>query len=156
MPPRVAGPTSLLKASPPNGDNALPPGFGITVRSVPSSVEVSRRLTRAWARCSRMPEQIVDALLIVVSELCTNAVQHGRCKAFTVRAWMSAAGELHFEVHDGTPSPVPQPQRPTAEAENGRGLFLVDLLITELGGTWGFTEDGTCVWCRLPLPQGDQ
>ncbi|MER5918471.1 hypothetical protein ABT124_51780 [Streptomyces sp. NPDC001982] len=40
---------------------------------------------------------------------------------------------------------------PGLESETGRGLLLVEALVAELGGTWGFTEDGTCAWCCLAL-----
>ncbi|MFE9939307.1 ATP-binding protein [Streptomyces hirsutus] len=125
----------------------------MTIRSEPSGVEVARRITRAWARyhCP-LPNDQVDALLIVMSELCTNAVQHGRRDSFGVRVWMPTAGELRFEVDDKTPSAPPSLENPENEAESGRGLFLVDILLKELGGTWGFSEDGSCVWCALPLP----
>ncbi|MFF0794625.1 ATP-binding protein [Streptomyces spiralis] len=150
MSPRHAG-SSLLEALPQVSDAALP-GFGIAIRSEPASVEVARRVTRAWACYCRLPGDLVDAFLIVVSELCTNAVLHGRCDVFDVRGWMTAAGELRLEVHDRTPSAVPEPQQPGAGAESGRGLLLVDALVTELGGSWGFTEDGTCAWCTIAVP----
>lgn len=149
--PRHTG-SSLLEALQSAADTALP-SFGMVIRSEPSSVETVRRVTRAWVRCHcRLRGDQVDAFLIVVSELCTNAVLHGQCDEFDVRGWMSTAGELRFEVHDRTPSAVPKPRHPDAEAENGRGLLLVDCLVAELGGNWGFTEDGTCAWCALPLP----
>ncbi|GAA0913626.1 MULTISPECIES: ATP-binding protein [Streptomyces] len=149
--PRHTG-SSLLEALQSAADTALP-SFGMVIRSEPSSVETVRRVTRAWVRCHcRLRGDQVDAFLIVVSELCTNAVLHGQCDEFDVRGWMSTAGELRFEVHDRTPSAIPKPQHPDAEAENGRGLLLVDCLVAELGGRWGFTEDGTCAWCTLVLP----
>ncbi|MER5915487.1 ATP-binding protein [Streptomyces sp. NPDC001982] len=151
MSPRYAG-SSLLEAPLPQAGDAVRPGFDVAIRSEPSSVEIIRRVTRAWARYCELPDDLVDTLLVVVSELCTNAVLHGRREAFDVRGWMPAAGQLRFEVHDKTPSVIPQPQHPDPESESGRGLLLVDVLITELGGTWGFIENGTCAWCSLPLP----
>ncbi|MFE9127316.1 ATP-binding protein [Streptomyces sp. NPDC007148] len=155
MPPRDVGSTSLLEALPRpirEVPTAVPPAFVLAIRSEPWSVEVARRVTRAWIRCHcRMPEHRVDAVLVVVSELCTNAVQHGQCGSMGVRGWMPACDEMRLEVHDGSPSAVPEPQYVGPESESGRGLLLVDLLITELGGTWGFNEDGTLAWCDLPL-----
>ncbi|MFE9976190.1 ATP-binding protein [Streptomyces hirsutus] len=153
MPPRVAEPTCVLEVPPPTAAGPALPAFGMAVRSKPSSVEIARRITRAWVRyhCP-LPGEQVDALLVVMSELCTNAVQHGRCDSFDVRGWMPAAGELRLEVDDKTPSTLPSPENLESDAESGRGLFLVDILINELGGTWGFSEDGSCAWCALPLP----
>jgi anti-sigma regulatory factor (Ser/Thr protein kinase) len=156
MPPKDAGSTSLLEALPRRiGEvsTTVLPAFGLAIRSEPWSVDMARRVTRAWMRCNcQMPEDCVDAVLIVVSELCTNAVQHSPSESISVRGWMPARDELRLEVHDGSPSVVPEPQCVGPESESGRGLFLVDLLITELGGTWGFNEDGTVAWCRLALP----
>jgi hypothetical protein len=46
---------------------------------------------------------------------------------------------------------MPKPQRADPNAEGGRGLWLVDVLVDELGGTWGFTADGTVAWCVFPV-----
>ncbi|MFJ2017040.1 ATP-binding protein [Streptomyces nodosus] len=158
MRPRDAGSTSLLMEPPrsvPKGPTAVLPAFDMALRSEPTSVRVARRVTKAWIRCHcRMTEDQVDAVVIVVSELCTNAVQHGRRESIDVRGWMSAPDELRIEVHDNSPSPVPAPCHAGTEQESGRGLVLVDVLVTELGGSWGFTEDGTCAWCCLAL-QGE-
>lgn len=150
MLPRV-GSASLLEAPPPaSAGEPLLPAFTMAIRSVPSSVEVVRRVTRAWVRCHCRPlENRVDALLVVVSELCTNAILYGRHDSFDVRGWMPARDELRLEIHDGTPTSIPEPLHVGPEAESGRGLLLVDILVTELGGAWGFTEDGTCAWCSL-------
>ncbi|MCX4571413.1 ATP-binding protein [Streptomyces viridodiastaticus] len=116
-------------------------------------MQVVRRVVRAWTRCHcRMPSDQADIVLVVMSELCTNAVLHGSRDAFHVRGWVSAAGELRFEVDDRTPSVPPAPGSPGADAESGRGLLLVDALVRELGGTWGFSDDGARAWCALPLP----
>lgn len=157
MPSRDAGSTSLsaapsclLMEAPPAA--AVPPAFGMAVRSEPSSVAVARRVTKAWIRCHcRMSADQVDAFLIVVSELCTNAVQHGRHGSIHLRCWMTARDELRLEVHDRTPSTVPEPRCVRPESENGRGLLLVEALVTEMGGTWGFGEDGSFAWCSLVL-----
>ncbi|MEU0769529.1 ATP-binding protein [Streptomyces albogriseolus] len=153
MPPRIAEPISVSEV--PLAEVTVPacPSFGIVVPSVPSSVQVARRVVRAWTRCHcRMPSDQADIVLVVMSELCTNAVLHGSRDAFDVRGWVSAAGELRFEVDDRTPSVPPAPGSPGADAESGRGLFLVDALVRELGGTWGFSDDGARAWCALPLP----
>lgn len=155
MSPRAVGPTSLMEAPPrPRGKapaTALP-SFDIAIRSETSRVEVARRVASAWMRhrCG-MPTDQVDDLLLVVSELCTNAVLHGRHESIDVRGWMPSQDAVRLEVHDKSPSAVPTPQRVAPESESGRGLFLVDLLIEELGGKWGFSEDGTVAWCDVPI-----
>jgi anti-sigma regulatory factor (Ser/Thr protein kinase) len=156
MPSRQAGLTSLLEASPPQVRQHALPGFAVVIRSEPASVEAARLVTQAWSRCCRVPDELIADLLLVMSELCTNAVQHGRHQSIVVRGWMPTASELCFEVDDQTPSGVPKPQPPTANREGGRGLFLVDALVADLGGAWGFDQEGTCAWCRVALPEGDR
>ncbi|MET7608954.1 ATP-binding protein [Streptomyces avermitilis] len=132
----------------------MAPAFDIAIRSDPSSVQVVRRITNAWIQCHcRMTDDQVDTVLIVVSELCANAVQHGRHDSIDVRAWKPVRSEFRLEVHDKSPSPIPNPQHVDADSESGRGLYLVDLLVAELGGKWGFSEDGTHVWCLLTVPE---
>ncbi|MET8957538.1 ATP-binding protein [Streptomyces sp. NPDC004533] len=151
MPPRDAGSTSLLEA-PPRPAGTVPAAFNMALASTPSSVEVARRVARAWVRCyCRMQADQVDDVLIVMSELCTNAIQYGRSESIDVRGWAPAPGELRFEVHDWSPSAVPAPQYVDPDAEGGRGLVIVDALVAEMGGAWGFIDEGTCAWVHLVL-----
>lgn len=152
MPRRVAGSTSLLVAPPSRGRGrkAAVPAFDIAIPSEPTSVEVARSIAKAWIRCHcRMSDDDVNDVLVVLSELCTNAVQHGRHESIDVRGWKPTPDRLRLEVHDRSPSPMPGPQHVGPESESGRGLFLVDALITGLGGAWGFSDDGTL--CLVPL-----
>ncbi|MGA5149118.1 ATP-binding protein [Streptomyces griseoincarnatus] len=154
MPPRIAEPISVLEASLAEAAGPACPSIEIVVPSAPSSVQVVRRVVRAWTRCHcQLPADQVDTLLVVLSELCTNAVLHGHTDAFDVRARVPAKGELRLEIDDKTPSVSPTPGSPDTDAESGRGLLLVDALVRELGGTWGFSADGARVWCVLPAPE---
>ena len=100
-----------------------------------------------------MPEDRAETAELILSELVTNAIQHGRSRQIAVRANMPAAGTVHVEVDDFTPSAAPQPSNASADEENGRGLWLVDHLAQELGGTYGHSRDGTVAWCRVPLQE---
>ncbi|MGA5149967.1 ATP-binding protein [Streptomyces griseoincarnatus] len=154
MPPRIAEPISVLEAPLAEAVGPACPSFEVVVPSVPSSVQVVRRVVRAWIRCHcQLSADQADALLVVLSELCTNAVLHGYTDVFDVRAWVLAKGELRLEVDDKTPSVSPTPGSPDTDAESGRGLLLVDSLVRELGGTWGFSADGARAWCVLPAPE---
>ena len=79
-----------------------------------------------------------EDLLLVVSELVTNAVVHG-------------AEPIRVEVTDGAAgvSPHGNPRPPTS-AEAGRGLSVV----TRLALAWGWRASpgaGKTVWAELPL-----
>ncbi len=155
MPSKDAGTSTLMEMPPPPSvgrpDSALP-AFCIALRSQAPYVKAARRAARAWVlRWCAMPEDQADVLVLVLSELCTNAVVHGRYDSYELRGWMSAQDEVCLEVNDHSPSPIPVPRHAGSECENGRGLLLVDVLIEQMGGAWGFSEDGARAWCRVPL-----
>ncbi|MFF3378138.1 ATP-binding protein [Streptomyces sp. NPDC002680] len=142
----VVGSTSVMEAP-----VVLPSFFDVAVRADPSRVEHARRITKAWlSRRCLMAEDRTDVLVVVISELCTNAIVHGRVDEFGLRGRMGPDGRVRLEVRDA-PSAVPSPQHVDSGAESGRGLLLVDAFITELGGAWGFTPDGATAWCEVPL-----
>jgi anti-sigma regulatory factor (Ser/Thr protein kinase) len=89
-------------------------------------------------------------LLLVVSELVTNAVVHG---AEPIRVTVVRAPQrVRVEVTDGAPDSSPRNDpRPPRDAENGRGLSVV----TRLAVAWGWRAtpgSGKTVWAELPLP----
>ncbi|WP_372345521.1 ATP-binding protein [Streptomyces sp. KL116D] len=111
-----------------------------------------RNVAAAWLRHScGMPEERVQDVLVVHSELLTNAVLHGRGHSVRYRSWSPQPGLIRFEIDDGTETEEPQPQEVSPLAESGRGLLLVSLFVKELGGRWGFIEHGTTGWCWLPI-----
>jgi anti-sigma regulatory factor (Ser/Thr protein kinase) len=95
----------------------------------------------------------IDVLVLLASELITNAVTHAEngAGAGAISVCVRCLrGELRVEVHDGShdmPLPVPVPADDDAEA--GRGLMLVDALAAE----WGFyrTPGGKAVYFTLPF-----
>ncbi|MEU2780129.1 ATP-binding protein, partial [Streptomyces sp. NPDC007162] len=111
----------------------------------------ARRDARAWCQHHRVPEDLTDCVLLIVSEMCANAILYGGSDTIGVRAWLPSFDVLRIEVADYTPSQPPAVQHPSADSENGRGLFLVDAVTKEAGGGWGFSADGTRAWCTLPL-----
>lgn len=128
-------------------------GFDMSMPAAAESVGRARRVARAWCRYCRVPDDLVDAVLLVMSEMCANAILHGGSDSIGVRAWLPSFGVLRIEVADYTPSRLPAVQHPSAESEHGRGLFLVDAVAADAGGSWGFSADGTSAWCTLPLPR---
>ncbi|MDV9169143.1 ATP-binding protein [Streptomyces sp. W16] len=156
MPSRVTGSASLKKApsGPPRDASADGlPSFDVVLPSEPCRVEQARHSTNAWLkqRCG-MTDDRSALLLLVVSELCANAIQHGRSEVFGLCGRMRSDGSVRLEVRDWSPSAVPLPQRAEPMDEGGRGLFLVDAFVADdLGGAWGFEDDGTVAWCEVPL-----
>ncbi len=90
--------------------------------------------------------EIQDSLALVVSELVTNAVTHGR-GPWRLRL-VRRTGYLRVEVLDHGEHP-PTIRDADEDSEHGRGLFLIDALTT----AWGVepeTEGGKTVWAELP------
>ncbi|MEU0657336.1 ATP-binding protein [Streptomyces albogriseolus] len=112
---------------------------------------MARRLTAARLRYCGL-EALVDDAKLIVSELVTNAIQHGGGVQVTFTMTVRD-GFLHLAVHDGTPC-RPVVRSAPEDAECGRGLFLVDWLASAHGGTWGTSDDGTTTWCCLAVPGG--
>lgn len=89
-----------------------------------------------------------DAVILVVSELATNAVVHA-ATPFTVSLSRRGAS-LRLEVRDRSARQVHSPpQSPTSIG--GRGLQVVEACST----TWGVRDetDGKSVWATFDLPR---
>ncbi|WUT01036.1 ATP-binding protein [Streptomyces sp. NBC_00708] len=99
-------------------------------RSLPLDSEV--KAAREWARghLETLPwaagaPDVVDDVLLTVSELVTNAHVHAGSSAQLVMTWDECC--LHVAVHDSSAT-LPTPQPPSSERPGGRGMFLVDAL----------------------------
>lgn len=95
----------------------------------------------------RLDDETAQAVVLMVSELATNAVEHARAREFSVRVDRSG-GRLRVGVADRLPA-RPVVQHPAPDEPHGRGLYIV----AELADDWG-TEvgaDGKTVWFELQL-----
>ena len=91
---------------------------------------------------------------LLVAELVTNAVKASRAlkQAFPVRLWLASdSAQVLILVWDASPQP-PVRMDISDEAENGRGLMLVEAISEQWG--WYFREDsdGKFVWAIVGLP----
>lgn len=124
-------------------------------------MEVGR--ARRWAR-SRLAGAGIsedgplgETLILLISELVTNAVVHSGCPAVlrvllpecqSVRATEGSAERImvRVEVVDGSSS-GPLRRQANGEDTNGRGLELVDGLADRWG--WSAEGQGKRIWCEL-------
>ncbi|MDF9810782.1 ATP-binding protein [Streptomyces sp. SPB162] len=88
------------------------------------------RQGRVWARehldalgWTHQAPDTVDAVLLTVSELITNAHVHAHSTAQLVLAWDSQC--LHVSVHDSS-TELPAPREAGDAATSGRGMALID------------------------------
>jgi len=119
----------------------------------PDPAEVGR--ARRWAR-SRLAgsgieadEPLAETLILLVSELVTNAVVHTGCPAVLRLSLPGVAAEsatVRLEVADSSDR-APVPRCADGDATGGRGLALVD----GLADRWGWSPEGAgkSIWCEL-------
>lgn len=95
------------------------------------SVGCARDFSHAWLTAWGKEAELVSDVLLVVSELITNAVQHAAAPvSLTLRSFKG--GAVGVTVTDGgAVSPVPQ-ERDDPD-ERGRGCFLVEAVAQESG-----------------------
>jgi anti-sigma regulatory factor (Ser/Thr protein kinase) len=129
-----------IRALPSNsvGDWLLP--------SEPTSVARARELACGWLLACGLDE-LVDTVELLVSELATNALRHGRGD---IRVRLLRDSELVCEVWDNGYA-QPRQRRARDTDEGGRGLQLVSLLADRWGSRR--TPNGKAVWFELGLPQ---
>ncbi len=113
----------------------------------PAELATARRFAEArlsdWGISS-----VCDSVVLVVSELATNAVIHGGSDP---ELRMTLDGTvLRIEVRDAG-SALPHVKAYSETARTGRGMVIVEALST----AWGTEVDdlGKVVWCELAAPQ---
>ncbi|MEU5299611.1 ATP-binding protein [Streptomyces noursei] len=151
----------------PSGPSAEPPeeltsplayegAWRFTAPALESSVPQARHAVRDLLTEQHVPvaDAIVDTLLLIVSELVTNAVRHAALLSPQIAVQLTlGANWLRVAVEDD------HPYRPKAlEADEddvgGRGLWLVKALTAEVGGKCDVAHTaggGKAIWAELPL-----
>ncbi|GAA4817603.1 ATP-binding protein [Streptomyces ziwulingensis] len=129
------------------------PGYTQTLLLLPESAALARRSVRTTLACWGL-EELSDSAEVIVSELVTNAVLHGR------PAWATAEdpGRCRLTLERPSPGVVwltvadPSPRRPVRrtappDAESGRGLAVVGELAARFAVQAAKT--GKAVWAEL-------
>lgn len=115
----------------------------------PAAVPIARHLLQDWLTMVPAEAEGSQNVLLVASELCSNAVRHasGAPGGITLTAWVDR-DDVIIEVKDDGKGMAPfavtvDDELPDPDAEEGRGLFLVRTIADEL--TVDVQEDGTAV-----------
>lgn len=116
---------------------------------VPSASRIARRAVheRFAAVLSR---DTMSSLVLVVSELVTNAVEHGR--GTIVLAIQYDGFDIHGSVVDEGSGFDYTPRTFDRREVRGRGLPIVDALVSR----WGVTPGSTRVWFELNLVESGE
>ncbi|WP_030840495.1 ATP-binding protein [Streptomyces hygroscopicus] len=128
-----------------------------TAPALDSSVPQARCAVRDLLAHQRVPvdEELMASLLLIVSELVTNAVRHAALLSPEIAVEVSLSRDwVRVAVEDN------HPYRPVALVADqgrtgGRGLLLVTAITEETGGVYDVehtASGGKVVWAALPLP----
>jgi anti-sigma regulatory factor (Ser/Thr protein kinase) len=124
----------------------------LEIRPDPAEVGRARRWARARLAGSAIAvdEPLAETVILLVSELVTNAVVHtGRPAVLRLSLPQTPAVERathRLEVADGS-TRAPVPRWVDGDETGGRGLALVD----GLADRWGWNQEGAGkrIWCEL-------
>lgn len=112
----------------------------------PSSVRAARHFVAD--QLESRPEEVVDAVTLIVSELTTNAIRHART-GFSIDVAIDSGHVRVAITDDGGGQPTPS--NPRLTDASGRGLQIVQHLADQWGITPSSSGIGKTVWFTLAL-----
>ena len=126
----------LRRRVPPGTDSSPPLGpFEYTFSPSLATVPLARHLFGDWLEHLALDDVERADLLLVASELCSNAVRHasGAPRALALRAWADHDAVVLEVEDDGAGMELStRAEDPDLEAETGRGLYVVRALSDDL------------------------
>lgn len=124
------------------------PGYTETMPCEPESARRARMLVSAALSTWAIGE-LAEAGVQIVAELVNNAIDHTRCRNVRVLVTRPSQGVVRIGVAD-TCREGPELGSPDDDAEEGRGLLLVEAL----SWRWGYDRKrwGKVVWAELEVP----
>ncbi len=111
----------------------------------------ARAAVSAWCEPLALPGARLQAIVLLVSELVSNAVLHSKAPSgsdVTLAARLQGEA-MRVSVSDAGEGFEPRPRDP-GRLSDGYGLFLLD----RIASSWGVDAGGTTrVWFELPLAE---
>ena len=117
----------------------------LTLPASPAAISAARGAVVRAALDRDVPDDVLDTLRLLVSEVVTNSVRHG-VPTEVVELTLTFNSELHVEVTDYGDGFEPEARVAAIDDAGGWGLYLVD----RLAERWGVHRNGfTRVWFAL-------
>jgi anti-sigma regulatory factor (Ser/Thr protein kinase) len=130
-----------------NGGAEVLGGFGVP--HSPVSAALARQRLCSLLSAQNVPDEQVEDVALLVSELVGNAVRHaeGLPSGGLHVDWEIRPGVIEVAVTDGGGRSLPRAREAGVEAPGGRGLAIVDAIASD----WGVRRQGsvTTVWATI-------
>lgn len=104
----------------------------------------ARRITTAVLGLWKVGGSQAEDIVLIVSELVTNAIEHGGGDVGLRVQW--SGGDVRVEVIEDSPAPA-RMRLSSDDDVSARGL----LLVTGLARRWGVTDDGRTTWATVRI-----
>jgi two-component sensor histidine kinase len=150
-------PEPVPAEAPPATTRPYEGAWRFTAPALDSSVPQARHAVRDLIADRHVPvdDELLQGLLLIVSELVTNAVRHAALLSPEIAVEVAVGADwVRVAVEDNHPYRPKALQAGNADT-GGRGLLLVKAITTEAGGMCDvehIDSGGKVVWAALPLP----
>ncbi|WP_280677639.1 ATP-binding protein [Kitasatospora sp. MAA19] len=110
------------------------PGHAWPLAHCPEAAKAARTITRVVLAQWRVADEAADSVLLTVSELVTNAVEHAQPPLHLELSRDPGTRRVHIEVRDGGPAATESAWAASrTRGEHGRGLQIIDQLTAAHG-----------------------
>ncbi len=140
----------LVQVSPSAPSDAVQPILRMEIPDSHQAVHDARTAVTSALRAWRIPTDRASDIVLVVSELVTNAVLYGG-PSMDLRL-RRTGDQLVLDVRDGA-IVLPRRLRAAMDDEHGRGVYLVSLIADRWGART--TERGKSVWCTFTVDRSE-
>ncbi|MFF9122924.1 ATP-binding protein [Streptomyces sp. NPDC014889] len=136
--------------TPHRSPTALPQDIEFRFPRDARSVGRARLLLREQATSWKLPDEVTETAVLLLSELMTNAYRHAKAPGREIRARcvLTEEGRLRVSVTDANGT-LPTAREASPEDESGRGLALVETLAHDWGAEPRQGGIGKTVWFEL-------